>query len=208
MSILITPTLCPNLSSFVAITKEENIVFDVSGNYQKQTFRNRMTIYGANGKLQLNVPVIFSQKERSLYKDVKIFNEEKWQSNHWKSFESAYKTSPYFEFYEDELRPLYEKQFDYLLDFNLESFDVICECLQLEITIEKSTFFEKPSINKTDYRHLAERKSKGFHLESYTQVFHDKHGFIPNLSILDLLFNEGPNALNYLQSQNINNATL
>ena len=92
MTALITPTLCPNISGFVAITSADKVVFDISGNYQKQTNRNRMDIYGANGLLQLNIPVIYSQKQRQLYKDVKIYNSEKWQANHWKSFESAYKT--------------------------------------------------------------------------------------------------------------------
>jgi len=206
LTALITPTLCPNISSFVAITNANKVVFDISGNYQKQTYRNRMDIYGANGLLQLNIPVIYSQKQRQLYKDVKIYNSKKWQANHWKSFESAYKTSPFFEFYEDELRPLYNKSFDFILDFNFEAFDIICDCLQLDLDTEKTNIFEKNPTEKTDFRALAERKSKGFILEPYTQVFEDKKGVIPNLSILDLLFNEGPNALNYLENQRIDYA--
>ena len=201
MNALLTPTLFPNASSFAVIAQAKTVTFEVCDNYQKQTFRNRAYIYGANGKLQLNVPVIYTQKERQTYKDVKIFNAEKWQSNHWKSLESAYKTSPFFEYYEDELNPLFETQFDTILDFNLKSFELICECLQLEIDIKHTTSFEKTPEKFTDFRHLAQRKSKGFILEAYTQVFGDKHGFIPNLSILDVLFNEGPNALHYLESQ-------
>ena len=203
MNSLLTPTPFANCSNFAVIAQSESVTFEVCENFQKQTFRNRLHIYGANGLLQLNIPVIYSQKNRALTKDIKIFNEDKWQLNHWKSFESAYKTSPFFEYYEDDLRPLYSKHFDYLLDFNLESFDVVSECLQLDIEPVKTTSFEKEVRTKTDYRHLANRKSKGFSLEPYTQVFADKHGYINNLSVLDLLFNEGPNALNYLESQKI-----
>ena len=206
MNSLLTPTPFPNCSSFAVIAQSDSVTFEMCDNFQKQTYRNRFHIYGANGKLQLNIPVIYSQKNRTLYKDIKIFNAEKWQANHWKSFESAYKTSPFFEFYEDELKPLYSKPFDYLMDFNLESFQVICECLQLEIQTSETTSFEKEIDTKTDYRFLAERNSKGFDLAPYHQVFAEKHSYINNLSILDLLFNEGPNALIYLESQQLPHA--
>ena len=87
-------------------------------------------------------------------------------------------------------------------------FEIICECLQLDIETTLTTSFEKTPQDIIDYRHLAERKSKGFNIDTYTQVFNDKHGFIPNLSVLDLLFNEGPNALNYLESQKLTNAAV
>lgn len=208
MNSLLTPTPFANCSSFAVIAQSETVTFEMCGNFQKQTFRNRFYIYAANGKLQLNIPVIYSQKNRELYKDIKIFNEEKWQLNHWKSFESAYKTSPFFEYYEDEIKPLYTTDFKYLIDFNKASFDIICECLQLQVETNETKDFEKEVGNKSDYRALAERKSKGFNLEQYNQVFNDKHGYISNLSILDLLFNEGPNALNYLESQTLPNATV
>jgi hypothetical protein len=206
LNALLTPTLFPNTSNFVVIAKAKSVSFEVCDNYQKQSFRNRTDIYAANGKLQLTVPVIYSQKERQLYKDVKIFNTEKWQIKHWKSLESAYKTSPFFEYYEDELVPLFEQTFDYILDFNLSCLELICDCLQLDIDIKQTTSFEKEPKQFSDFRHLAQRKSKGFTLEHYTQVFGDKHGFISNLSILDVLFNEGPNALNYLESQTVKDA--
>lgn len=188
----------------VAIAKASEVTFEMDDNYQKQTYRNRTLIYGANGKLQLSIPVIFSQKERQKYRDIKIYNEEKWQLHHWKSLESAYRTSPFFEFYEDELKPLFTTNFDYLLDFNLQCFNVICECLQLEINYNKTEVFKKEVANKKDYRSLANaRKQTPLNFNKYTQVFTDKHGYLNNLSILDLLFNEGPNALNYLETQTL-----
>ncbi|WP_372936230.1 WbqC family protein [Seonamhaeicola sp.] len=202
--IIIHPTYFPNIAHFVGMVKAKEVMFEVEDNFVKQTYRNRTNIYAANGKLVLNIPVIHSQKNRQKYKDVKIFNAEKWQLNHWKSLLSAYRTSPYFEYYEDELLPLFQKKADYILDFNFKCFEVICNCLQLDLNISKSESFEKIVESKVDLRFLVNaKKEQPQNFEKYTQVFCNKHGYISNLSILDLLFNEGPNALNYLESQTL-----
>ncbi len=204
MNSLIHPTYFASIAHFVVIAQSHEVVIEMEDNYQKQTYRNRSYIYGANGKLQLSVPIIYSQKNRQKYKDVKIFNEDNWQLQHWKSLESAYKTSPFFEFYEDELRPLFENKEEYILEFNMKCFEVVCDCLQLDATINKTTVYEKEASDKTDYRSLVDsKKERPIILENYTQVFNEKHGFINNLSILDLLFNEGTNALSYLESQKL-----
>ena len=204
MTILTHPTYFPNIAHFVAMVKAENVVFEIDDNFLKQTYRNRTYIYGANGKLTLNIPVVHSQKNRQKYRDVKIFNEEKWQSLHWKSLLSAYRTSPFFEYYEDELQPLFHTKADYILDFNLKCFNVICDCLQLELNTSKTETYKNTVEDTSDFRYLVNaKKEQRQPFENYTQVFNNKHGFIPNLSILDLLFNEGPNALNYLESQTI-----
>lgn len=182
----------------------EEVVFEMEDNFVKQTYRNRTYIYGANGKLALIAPVIHSQKKRQKYRDVKIFNTENWQNHHWKSLLSAYRTSPFFEYYEDELQPLFEIKTTYILDFNLKCFEVICDCLQLDLNTSKTITFQKSAKDNTDFRYLVNaKKEQSQAFENYTQVFSSKHGFIPNLSILDLLFNEGPNALNYLESQTL-----
>ncbi|MDO5979977.1 WbqC family protein [Flavivirga spongiicola] len=204
MNIIIHPTYFPNIAYFVAMAKAEEVIFEVDDNFLKQTYRNRTYIYGANGKLALNIPVIHSQKNRQKYRDVKIFNEEKWQNLHWKSLLSAYRTSPFFEYYEDELQPLFNTKVDYILDYNFKCLEAIYSCLQLELNTSKSETYQKTVEDKTDFRHLVNAKKEPFqHFDTYTQVFSNKHGFISNLSILDLLFNEGPNALNYLESQTI-----
>lgn len=204
MHILIHPTSFPNIATFVAITKAQSVTFEMMDNFQKQTYRNRSYIYAANGKLQLSIPVIYTQKNRQYYKDVKIANDYNWQDIHWKSLESAYRTSPFFEFYADELQPLFKTSFDYILEFNLKCFEVVCDCLQLDLTTSKTSIYNKEPLNVIDYRHLVQaKKEPAYNLEHYTQVFTDKHGFISNLSILDLLFNEGPNALSYLESQQL-----
>ena len=204
MKTLIHPTYFPSIAHFVAIANTDELVFETDDNFLKQTYRNRAYVYGANGKLTLNIPVIHSQKNRQKYRDVKIFNEEKWQSLHWKSLLSAYRTSPFFEYYEDELQPLFEMKTDFILDFNLKCFETITECLQLDVNTSKTETYQEAPADTNDFRFLVHaKKEQPQNFETYTQVFSNKHGFIPNLSILDLLFNEGPNALNYLESQTI-----
>ena len=173
-------------------------------NFIKQTYRNRCYIYGANGKLALNIPVVYSQKNRQKYRDVQIFNAENWQSIHWKSLLSAYRTSPFFEYYEDDLLPLFQKPFNYLLDFNLSCFNVVCDCLQLNIQPLQTDTYYKTFENGYDLRGLVNAKKQPIlDFSNYSQVFSDKNGFLENLSILDLLFNEGPNAVNYLENQEL-----
>ena len=182
----------------------DEVIFENYGTYQKQTYRNRASIYGANGKLDLNIPVVYSQKNRQLYKDVKIFNTENWQLQHLKSLESAYRTSPFFEFYIDDLIPLFTMDTDTVMDFNFKCLDLIFECLQIPFQYSVTEQYEiQPT--STDGRLLANsRKEIPQKFKSYTQVFNDKHGFLSNLSILDLLFNEGPNTELYLKAQTIN----
>ena len=204
MNILLHPTYFSSLAQFVAIAKADSVTFEVEDNYQKQTYRNRTYIYGANGKLLLNVPVKHSHKNRQKYKDVKIANDENWQDLHWKSLQSAYRTSPFFEYYEDEFKPLFEKKYTFVLDYNFECLELVLECLQLDLNYTKTSEYNKEVSPLTDYRNLVNaRKEPTFNFDKYTQVFGNKFGFISNLSILDLLFNEGTNALSYLESQEL-----
>ena len=204
MNIIIHPTYFPNVSHFVGMANAKSITFEVEDNYQKQTFRNRTAIYGANGAILLSIPVVFSQKNRQKYRDVKIANDTDWQSQHWKSLQSAYRTSPFFEFYEDELQHLFAHKETYLLDFNFKCLKVIFDCLQFDFAYLKTESYQKFVEGKTDLRHLVNPIQEPQQLfNSYTQVFSNKHGFIDNLSILDLLCNEGTNALNYLQIQKL-----
>ncbi|WP_299118132.1 WbqC family protein [uncultured Winogradskyella sp.] len=199
---LLHPTYFPNIAHFVAILTSDNLVFEVCDNYQKQTYRNRSEIYGANGKLVLSVPVSYTQKLRQQSKDVQISSTDNWQLQHLKSLDSAYRMSPFYEFYIDDLMPIFETQFKYLLDLNLKCFELISEALELNKSYTLSEEFIVPDNSSNDYRHLVNaKKHTNFQFNKYTQVFMDKHGYFPNLSILDLLFNEGPNTLNYLEAQ-------
>lgn len=201
MNILIHPTYFPNIAHFAAIDKAERVTFEMDDNFLKQTYRNRTYIYAANGKLLLNIPVIHTQKNRQRYRDVKISQDTNWQDLHWKSLLSAYSTSPFFEFYKDDLEPLFTMKTDFILDFNLKCFEVVCDCLQLDINISKTESYQKIVEDKIDFRYLVDTKMEEPQFEPYTQVFTNKYGFINNLSILDLLFNEGPNTMIYLETQ-------
>lgn len=181
----------------------DGVSFEVCDNYQKQTFRNRTEIYAANGKLVLTVPVRFTQTNRQQYKDVRIANDDPWQQNHLKSLQSAYSMSPFYEFYIDDLMPLFEKHYNYILDFNLNCFEVLNNCMQLDLKSKLTASFEKSPQHTLDSRFMVNRNYKCHALEYYTQVFTEKHGFIANLSILDLLFNEGPNSELYLKRQTL-----
>ena len=143
MNILLHPTYFPSISHFIGIVQAKSVTFEIEDNFQKQTYRNRTYIYDANGKLLLNIPVIHTQINRQKYRDVKIANDSKWQDLHWKSLESAYRTSPFFEFYEDDLRPLFKLKTDRIVDFNFKCLEVICNCLQLDLKFNKTNAFRK-----------------------------------------------------------------
>ncbi|WP_026753116.1 WbqC family protein [Sediminibacter sp. Hel_I_10] len=204
MQTLIHPTYFPNVAHVAAMLKAEAVVFEICDNYQKQTYRNRTSIYGSNGRLDLNIPVIYSQKNRQLYKDVAISNMENWQLQHLKSLESAYSTSPFFEYYIDDLLPLFKTEFTNLMAFNLKCLTLVFDCLQLPLRYTTTTEFELETQHSLDARSLANsRKEIPQSFTRYPQVFEQKHGFLSNLSILDLLFNEGPSTELYLNKQTV-----
>lgn len=204
MDSLLYPTYFPNIAHFAVMLQSDKFWFEVSDNYQKQSFRNRSEIYGANGKLALSVPVSYTQSNRQLYKDVKIANNNNWQQLHLKSLQSAYSMSPFFEFYIDDLMPIFEKRFDFILDLNLQCFDLLNESMQLDLKPQFTEKFDQNPKEMRDFRSIVQRNYTVHELDSYVQVFTQKHGFISNLSILDLLFNEGPSSSIYLNKLKIN----
>lgn len=203
MNILIHPTYFPSISHYIAMVKAESVTFEMEDNFQKQTNRNRMYIYSPNGIQLLNVPLKHSKEKHQKFKDVRIENDFAWQKNHFKSLEAAYRTSPFFEYFEDDFRPLFEKKQEFILDLNLQIFELINSSLGIKIEAQKTTEFFHDSLNYDDFRSLVNGKKDVTQIEEYTQVFNDKHGFINNLSILDLLFNEGRYAVDYLKNQSL-----
>lgn len=204
MDILIHSTYFPSISHFVAIYKASNTIFEVEDNFQKQTNRNRMYIYSPNGKQMLNIPVKHSKNDiHQKFKDTRIENDFDWQKQHFKSLEAAYRTSPFFEYFEDDLRPVFENKHIFMMDLNFLIMEIVTECLGVDFSYEKTIEYFHSVDNVTDYRWLANGKKDNSQFQEYTQVFQEKHGFINNLSILDLLFNEGRHAGEYLKNQTL-----
>ncbi|MBI9052726.1 MAG: WbqC family protein [Bacteroidales bacterium] len=202
--LLSTAYLAP-IQYFTKLLKYDSVIIEAHENFIKQTYRNRCIIYGANGDLSLSIPVS-KNKKKVIIKDLMIDYSTNWKKLHLKSIESAYKSSPYFEFYFDEIRPFFEKNYKFLFDFNTLIQEVILEQLEIETQINYSDnyFFSNDLDEIDDFREKILPKKKildnEFYIHKYNQVFSDKHGFKPNLSIIDLLFNEGPNAINLLRS--------
>ena len=140
---------------------------------------------------------------------MKVENHFPWQRLHWKSLETAYRTSPYFEYYEDDLVRIFEKPYTYLLDVNIDTIETILACLLVNINFDKTSTYESQPEAVKDYRYLSSAKKEvEVTMEPYHQIFSDKHGFIKNLSVLDLLFHEGPNTLDYLNNVSIGTINL
>jgi hypothetical protein len=203
MKTLILATYFPSISNMVAVANANELVFEIEDNFQKQTNRTRAYIYSPNGIQILNVPVKHSKELHQKTKDVKIENDFDWQKQHLKSLEAAYRSSPFFEYFEAELQPIFSKKHTFLIDLNFESIELCLKFLRLNKTFEKTQEYFREPTQTIDLRKLADGKKDSSIFENYTQVFDDKHGFLNNLSVLDLIFNEGKFALDYLFAQNV-----
>ena len=200
--ILLSTAYLPPLTYFVKIINCNNIVIEHFETYPKQTYRNRCEIYSANGMLSLTIPVIKPNGNHTLTKDIEISNVNNWQKIHWRAIESAYSSSPFFMYYRDLFYPFYEKKYKYLLDFNNSLLELILKILKIAVNINTTLKFEKQPNDTKDMRNaIHPKKATDAYFEQmpfYTQVFHDKYGFLSNLSIIDLLFNEGNFTKDYL----------
>ncbi len=205
MKLLIHPTYFPSISHFVALSQADSITFEIEDNFQKQTNRNRTYIYSPNGIQLLNIPVKHSNKSHQKTKDIQLETQFDWQKQHFKSLEAAYRSSPFFEYFEDDIRIIFKKNYTFLLDLNFDTFEFISKSMRMKFNYETTTeYFQDVDVNTVlDFRHLANGKKDASQFETYPQVFEEKAGFLNNLSVLDLLFNEGKFALDYLKNQNL-----
>lgn len=189
----------PPISWFSVFMNPENeISFEQFENFPKQTYRNRTAIYGANGKLALIVPIKHTGKRE--FKDTEISYVEDWQKLHWKSIKTAYQSTPYFEYYEDKLKTIFEEKVNSLMEFNLKTLGIILAILKTGKKYELTTeYFRNPDAE--DFREKFSAKSESeYEMPEYYQSFSDKNGFIKDLSILDLICNIGPETLTYIKN--------
>lgn len=188
----------PPVAWFSALVKEKSsIFFERFETFPKQTYRNRTTIYAANGKLSLMIPIQHSGSR--VMNDIQISDVENWRKQHWKSIESAYRGSPYFEFYQDKIQSAIFLEESSLLKFNQNALNILFNILKWDVPFQFTEDYTK-EIEGTDYRNQCSAKSKvDLGYPEYYQTFDEKFGFIENLSILDVIFNLGPESSSYLR---------
>ena len=192
------PAYFPSIQYIGALIKAKEVSFTLESNYQKQTYRNRCSIYGANGKLNLTIPIQHTKRDgHQKDSSVKIMREENWQILHWKSLTSAYRSSPYFEFYEDELKEVFFRQPKKLMDYNIDLLECILSLLEIDLSYSFKESYRP--LTPLEESLINAKKQSTISQPVYQQVFATKHGFIPHLSILDLLFNLGPQSIDYLE---------
>lgn len=191
----------------------DRIVIEQHDHYIKQTYRNRCNIAGPGGILPLSIPTVKPDSPKCPMKDIRISDHGNWRHLHWNALESAYNSTPFFEYYKDDFRPFYEKKHTFLCDFNEELCRLICELIDIVPAIERSKKYATAfTPHEADYREIIHPKKdfretdKEFIPQPYYQVFEERHGFLPNLSIVDLLFNMGPESLLVLEKTKVRTA--
>lgn len=189
--VLVSTAYMPSVFYFKEIFKHDTIIIEAHEHFVKQSYRNRCEILGANGKQLLSIPLV-KQADKELISNKRISYAENWQKQHWRSITSAYQNAPYFEYFEDDFRVFYENKFEFLLDYNTQILITFFKILRLKKEPVFTEHYEQNPSELMDLRHMINTKYQ--HFESpkpYYQVFADKHGFTPNLSCLDALFNVG-----------------
>jgi hypothetical protein len=201
--ILLSTAYFPPISWMAAAVQTENIGLEIHETYPKQTYRNRCTISTSSGTLNLTVPVNRVNGNHTKTCDIQTDNSGNWQLLHWRSIVTAYNKSPYFLHYRDYIESVLFKKHKLLIDLNLELLNSLLKALQIS---NKEIFFTSKYEFKPDFQDLRnsfypkQEKNRGIKVEMprYIQAFEENHGFIPDLSILDLIFNLGPDANQYL----------
>ena len=185
------------------LNQSDRCLIERHDHFIKQTYRNRCVIATTNGLQALTVPIERFEGAHCAMLNIRISDHGSWRHLHWNALQSAYGESPFFEFYADDIRPFFERRWEFLVDFNMEITQKMCELLDIQphITLTDA-YVSADQEGVTDYRDAIRPKNPlpddSFQPRRYYQVYEQKHGFQPNLSILDLLFNEGPEAVLYL----------
>ena len=197
MHVLLSTTYFGPIQWYQKLYRAEHVEIEQWESFQKQTYRNRCLIATANGVQALTVPV--EHGDSPLIKDIRLSDHGNWRHLHWNALQSAYGESPFFEYYQDDIRPFFERHWTFLLDFNEEIRQKMCELIDIQPNVSYTEGFIPEESPLTSYRTAISPKhpqdDPDFLPKRYYQVYDQKHGFLPNLSILDLLFNMGPESI-------------
>lgn len=197
--ILVSTAYLPPIEYFSLISKADEVFIEREENYVKQSYRNRCYLLSAHGRQLLSVPVYLGSQHKTPVKDITIDYSKRWQQVHLRAMVASYSSSPYFEFYFESLEKILSRKNDFLLDLNMELTETILEILKMKTKISFSTSFEPPGETGNDFRYkITPKEESQFAVKEYFQVFNNGKGFVQGLSIIDLIFNMGPEAVNYL----------
>jgi hypothetical protein len=197
-NILVSTAYLPPIEYFAHISGADNVCIEREENYLKQTYRNRCYILSANGPHALSIPVYLGSFHKTPIKEIRVDYSKRWQQVHLRAMAVSYNSSPYFEFYFEDIEKIILKNHEYLLDLNMELIETIIKMLKIRTEVSYSSKFEAIGDSEFDFRYrITPKEESKFIAKQYPQVFNNSGGFISNLSIVDLLFNKGLEAIDY-----------
>ncbi len=200
---LMSSAYFPPVQWMQKLHRYSRVLIERCDNFCKQTYRNRCLIATANGVQALTVPIEKYDGAKCAMRDIRISDHGDWRHLHWNALVSAYGESPFFDYYADDLRPFFERRWEFLFDFNMEITLKLCELLDVRPNISLTdSYADAGALGADDFRDAIRPKhplpDPTFEPRPYYQVYAQRHGFQPNMSALDLLCNEGPEGIFYL----------
>lgn len=197
--ILVSTAYLPPVEYFSLISHADEILIEKEENYLKQSYRNRCYILSPHGPLLLSVPVYLGSQHKTAVKEIRIDYSKRWQQVHLRALTASYNSSPYFQYYFESIEIVISKNKEFLIDLNTELTSLLMNMLKLKGSLSYTTCFQQEGSAENDYRYkLSPKKPSFFSVREYLQVFNNNTGFVQPLSILDLIFNVGPEAVDYL----------
>lgn len=197
--ILVSTAYLPPVEYFSVISHAYEIYIEREENYIKQSYRNRCYILSAHGRQLLSVPVYLGSQHKTPLKEIRIDYSKRWQQVHLRALTAAYNSSPYFQYYFENFEKTISRKIDFLIDLNTELLQTVLDILKLKIKLTCTTDFEPAGFIDNDYRYnISPKKQSQFSVKEYMQVFNNNCRFVQGLSIVDLIFNMGPEAVGYL----------
>jgi hypothetical protein len=197
--ILISTAYLPPVEYFSVISWADEIFVEKEENYLKQSYRNRCNILSSHGPQLLSVPVYLGSLHKTPLKEIRIDSTKRWKQVHLRAMTASYNSSPYFEYYFERFEKIISEDYEFLLDMNMALTEVILKILNIKKSLSYTTYFEKTENKEYDFRYrITPKKASSFIEKEYLQVFDLNTGFVPRLSVIDLIFNMGPESCRYL----------